>query len=178
MTTLTVIYGRSTGHVLAAVTRREPPAADEDPAGLVGSGLPLRSVGLLTPPDMITVPADRLATAVVESDTVLEAPRQYQVVEVKQNDQKKHELRQFKTGTVSITLTATGAKLSYPTPVDTVPHPVLVILEQAGPPKILSGSIPANTREVTLLATLPAGSTWRTLTLVSGFELHAEEKTV
>lgn len=177
MTTLTVIYARSTGHVLAAVTRREPPAGDEDPAGLVGSGLPLRSVGLPTPPDMITVPADRLASAVVESDTVLEDPRQYQVVEVKQND-KKHELQQVKPGTVKITLTATGAKLSYPGGVDTVPHPVLVVLEQAGPPKILSGSIPALSSTVTLLATLPAGSTWRTLTLVSGFALHAEEQTV
>jgi hypothetical protein len=180
MTTLTAIHVRDTGHVLAAVTRSAPPTEGHEPAAiLVGGGLPLRSVGL-SPPDVITVPADRLATATVDTEAVLEDPRRYGVIQVEQNGDKKNEVQQLKSeaaNRVAITLTATGAQVSYPGTVDTVAHAVLVIMEQAGPPKILSGSIPANASTVTLLTTLPAGS-WRTLTLVSGFVLHAVEQTV
>lgn len=47
MTKLTVVYLSDTGHVLAALTRADPPTGTEQVSALVGTGLPVRFIGNL-----------------------------------------------------------------------------------------------------------------------------------
>ncbi|HJY95653.1 MAG TPA: hypothetical protein VJ371_11910 [Streptosporangiaceae bacterium] len=45
MTKVTVVYLKDTGHVLAALTRANPPQGTEQVSALVGTGLPVRFIG-------------------------------------------------------------------------------------------------------------------------------------
>jgi len=78
---------------------------------------------------------------------------------------------------VDINLNPTGAKVTHTGGVG-VQLAVLVVMEQNGPQRLLSGVIPATTTEVTLAASFTSGEKWRTVTFVHGFTPHAEEVTV
>ena len=52
MSKLTVVYLKDTGHVLAALTRADPPAAGEPVGALVDKGLPVSAIDG-TPADVI-----------------------------------------------------------------------------------------------------------------------------
>ena len=47
MTKLTAVYLTKTLHVLAALTRTDPPQGDEPVSALIGTGLPVRFIGQL-----------------------------------------------------------------------------------------------------------------------------------
>ena len=65
MTKLTVVYLADTGHVLAALTRADPPPqGTEQVSAFVGTGLPVRFIGDL--PADATIAAQYLAVATVD----------------------------------------------------------------------------------------------------------------
>jgi hypothetical protein len=179
MTTFTVIHVQDTGNVLAAVSLAAPPEPAPPVGDLVGAGLPLRLLGLPAP-DAITVPADRLATVTVDNDAAAENPRASGVVELVQNGEKRHKLELLKDSTTSVDtdLDSTGAKVRYTGTAAGAELAVLVVMEQSGPQKLLSGVIPATAQQVTLPGTFTSGEQWRTLTFVHGFTPSAEVVTV
>jgi hypothetical protein len=63
MSKLTVVFLKDTGHVLAALTRADPPASAEAVSALVNKGLPVSAVDG-TPADVI-LPAASLAAVTV-----------------------------------------------------------------------------------------------------------------
>jgi hypothetical protein len=80
MSKLTVVYLNDTGHVLAALTRVDPPQGTEQVGALVGTGLPVSSVGGLAAD--FTVPVQDLAPATVDDQLeVLLNPQGFQVVQ-------------------------------------------------------------------------------------------------
>ena len=79
MSKLTVVYLKDTGHVLAALTRADPPQGTEPVSALVGTGLPVRFVG--RPPADVTVPAEDLAAVTVDDQPeVVISPQSFQVI--------------------------------------------------------------------------------------------------
>ncbi len=81
MSKLTVVYLKDTGHVLAALTRADPPQGDEPVTALVGTGLPVSSIGGLAT-DVI-LPVANLAAVTVDDNQpeVLINPQNFQVVQ-------------------------------------------------------------------------------------------------
>jgi hypothetical protein len=80
MTKLTVVFLKDTGHVLAALTRADPPAAGEQVSAFVDTGLPVAAIGG-TPSD-VTVPVANLdAITVDDLPKVLLSPQGFQVVQ-------------------------------------------------------------------------------------------------
>jgi hypothetical protein len=80
MSKLTVVFLKDTGHVLAALTRADPPAADEPVSALVDTGLPVAVIDG-TPAD-VTVPVAMLdAVTVDDQPEVLFNPQDFQVVQ-------------------------------------------------------------------------------------------------
>jgi hypothetical protein len=181
MTKLIVVQARQTGHVLAAVTQTAVrQASQQTVAEVVGSRLPVLVASPRPTVATVTVPADQLAVTTVDpDDKVLEDPSSYEVVEVQQGTVTVQVLQVLGGGAriVTTTITSAGATVSYPLPADNVAHRVLLVLEQLGPPKLLSGSIPAGARQAVLPIALDPGK-WRTLTLVGGFRPRASELTV
>jgi hypothetical protein len=80
MSKLTVVFLKDTGHVLAALTRADPPAANEPVGALVDTGLPVIVING-TPTD-VTVPVAMLdAVTVDDQPEVLFNPQDFQVVQ-------------------------------------------------------------------------------------------------
>ena len=80
MSKLTVVYLQDTGHVLAALTRANPPAGAEPVSALVGTGLPVSFVGGLALG--VSFPAQDLAAVTVDDrPDVVVTPQNYQVVQ-------------------------------------------------------------------------------------------------
>jgi len=80
MSKLTVVFLKDTGHVLAALTRADPPTATESASDLVGAGVAVGPVGGTSA--AITIPAAMLDTATVDDqpEVVLD-PLGFQVVQ-------------------------------------------------------------------------------------------------
>jgi len=80
MSALTVVFLKDTGHVLAALTRADPPAAGEPVSALVDTGLPLAVIDG-TPTD-VTLPVANLdAVTVDDQPEVLLNPQGFQVIQ-------------------------------------------------------------------------------------------------
>jgi hypothetical protein len=78
MIKLTVVYLNSTGHVLAALTRADPPQGTEQASALVGTGLLVRFIGSL--PADATVSAQDLAVVTVDDQSgVVISPQSFMV---------------------------------------------------------------------------------------------------
>ena len=78
MTKLTVVYLKDTGHVLAALTRANPPQGTEHVSALVGTGLPVRFIGRFQAD--ATVPAQDLDLATVDDQPgVVASPQSFKV---------------------------------------------------------------------------------------------------
>ena len=80
MSKLTVVFLKDTGHVLAALTRADPPAAGEQVSALVGTGLPMGAIDG-TSADVIVPVANLDAVTVDDQPEVLLDPQGFQVVE-------------------------------------------------------------------------------------------------
>ena len=80
MSKLTVVFLKDTGHVLAGLTRADPPAATEPASALIGAGFTLGPVdGAST---AITIPAAMLAAVTVDDQPgVVLDPLGFQVIE-------------------------------------------------------------------------------------------------
>jgi hypothetical protein len=80
MSKLTVVYLKDTGHVLAALTRADPPAAAEAVRALTGAGLPIGPIDGASA--AITIPAAMLhAVTVDDQPGATLDPLGFQVVE-------------------------------------------------------------------------------------------------
>lgn len=80
MSKLTVVFLKDTEHVLAALTRADPPAAGEQVSALVGTGLPIGAIDG-TSADVIVPVAMLDAVTVDDQPEVLLDPQGFQVVE-------------------------------------------------------------------------------------------------
>jgi hypothetical protein len=84
MTKLTVVFLKDSGHVLAALTRADPPAANEPVSALVETGLPLAVID--GAPADVTFPVANLdAVTVDDQPEVLLDPQGFQVIQDPQN---------------------------------------------------------------------------------------------
>ena len=66
MSKLTVVYLKTTGHVLAALTRAAPPEGDEPVTALVGTSLTVRASDRRWP--MLPFPLELLAAVTVDDN--------------------------------------------------------------------------------------------------------------
>lgn len=80
MSKLTVVFLKDTEHVLAALTRADPPAIGEQVGALVGTGLPIGAIDG-TSADVIVPVANLDAVTVDDQPEVLLDPQGFQVVE-------------------------------------------------------------------------------------------------
>ena len=115
MTRFTVIYLKATGHVLAALTRADPPADAEPVTALVGGGLPVSRIGAAAAD--ITVPANVLAAVTIDDDqpNVMTSPQAFQVAP---DPQGLHPPKVQTVASSSPALTislAAGARVALPT---------------------------------------------------------------
>jgi hypothetical protein len=80
MSALTVVFLKDTGHVLAALTRADPPAPGEPVGALVDTGLPLATIDGTTTD--VTIPVGNLdAVTVDDQPEVLLNPQGFQVIQ-------------------------------------------------------------------------------------------------
>jgi hypothetical protein len=163
MSKLTVVYLKDTGHVLAALTRADPPAAAEPASALVNKGLPLSAVDV-TAAD-ITVPVANLASVTVDDDQpeVLTSPQNFQVVQDPQGQappQIKNVGVQGSTVSVAIDHTS-GATVTVTNVPSATSLPAVVVLQ-----KVTSPSLPP-----TILApvTITVGSSGTVVSDQTGF---------
>ena len=139
MSKLTVVYLKDTGHVLAALTRADPPTAAEPVDAFVSKGLPVSSVDV-TAAD-ITVPVTNLASVTVADDQpeVLTSPQSFQVVQDPQGQAPPQVKNVGVLGsTVSVALDHTsGATVTVTNVPSATSLPAVVVLQ-----KITSPSLP------------------------------------
>ncbi len=139
MSKLTVVYLKDTGHVLAALTRADPPTAGEPIGALVNKGLPVSAVD--TTAADITVPVANLAAATVADDQpeVLINPQNFQVVQDPQGQAPPRVKNVGVQGsTVSVALHhASGATVTVTNVPSATSLPAVVVLQ-----KIMSPSLP------------------------------------
>ena len=135
MSKLTVVYLKDTGHVLAALTRADPPTAGEPVGALVNNGLPVSAVGV-TAADF-TVPVKDLAILTVDDDQpgVLTDPQNFEVAQDPQT-----QTLQVKTGGVpgsSVTFAIdgnTGASVTVTSVFTATSLPTVVVLQKVTSP--------------------------------------------
>ncbi len=143
MSTITIVNLTDTGHVLAALTRADPPTGDEPVTALVGAGLPVR--GIDTAAADIILPAANLAAATVDFDhpeQVLLNPQNFQVVQDPQTgDRTLQNIGVQAQVTVNISA-ALGATVKVTNVQSAISLPALVVLQKVTspslPPTILS----------------------------------------
>ena len=138
MSKLTVVYLKDTGHVLAALTRADPPAGDEPVSALVGTGLPVSAIAAAAAD--ITVPAQNLATVTVADDQpeVLINPQNFQVVQDPQGQVAPQISNVGVPGsTVTLTLdTAAGATVTVTNVPSATSLPAVVVLQKVTSPSL------------------------------------------
>jgi hypothetical protein len=162
MSKLTVVYLKDTGHVLAALTRADPPAAAEPVGGLVNKALPMSAVDM-TAAD-ITVPVANLASVTVDDTLpeVLTSPQNFQVVQDQQTQAVRVKNFGVGGGTVSVALDhASGATVTVTSVPSATSLPAVVVFQ-----KITSPSLP-----LTILApvTITVGSSGTVVCDQTGF---------
>ena len=137
MSKLTVVYLKDTGHVLAALSRADPPEGDEPVGALVGTGLPVSFID--RPPAGVTLPArDLLAAVTVDDDQpeVLINPQNFQVVQDPQGKAAPQVTSFADTGSqVGLTIdTSSGAKVTVADGPSGTQLPAVVVLQKATSP--------------------------------------------
>ncbi len=155
MSKLTVVYLKDTGHVLAALTRADPPPGDEPVTALVGGGLPVSAVG--AKPADFTMPAKDLDTLTVDDDRpeVLIDPQKFQVVKDPQGlAPPTVTYVGVQGGSVSLNLdTASGATVTVTDVSSATSLPAVVVLQ-----KVTSPSLPPTVLAPVTVAVGPAGT--------------------
>jgi len=182
MTKLTVVQLKDTGHVLAALTRADPPQGTEPVGALVGVGLPVSSVDGVTAD--FTVPAQDLAPVTVDDQPeVLLNPQGFLVVQDPQG-QAPQVTNVSASGQVAFAISASsGASVTVSNVTSATKLPVVVVLQN-----VTSSQAPAILPTVTAAvgaATAVSGKTgfvtgdkWKTYAFVQGLSPTAEEVTV
>jgi hypothetical protein len=184
MSKLTVVYLKDTGHVLAALTRANPPAAAEPVSALVGTGLPVSFMGGLSLD--VSFPAQDLAAVTVDDrpDVVI-APQDYQVVQDPQSQAppqvndlgSPHQVTFAITASAGATVAVANARLparvvlqkaTSATSAPTVSAPTVVSQVDIGP----GSTVVAGPSGFT------AGDTWNMYVLVQGLAPTAGKVTV
>jgi hypothetical protein len=137
MSKLTVVYLKTTGHVLAALTRADPPEGDEPVTALVGSSLTASAIGTVAAD--VAFPASVLAAVTVDDDQpdVLINPQNFQVVEDPQG-QAPPQVKNFGVpGIVVLSLsTAAGAKVTVTNVPSSTSLPAVVVLQKVTSPSL------------------------------------------
>lgn len=186
MTALTVVYLKSTGHVLAAVTRAVPPEAGEPLKALVGAHLLWRGIGLISAD--VAFPAHLLAAATVDDKwpdvarsgsplaTPLIDPQLFQVVEDPQN-KTPPKVTKFPTaiGDPAATL-AFNATPDLTVTLTNVPSaaslPAVVVLQQimtsAQPGHILTKIVPGGTSATVVATGFHTSEKWSAFAFIKG----------
>jgi hypothetical protein len=144
MSKLTVVYLKDTGHVLAALTRADPPAGDEPVSALIGADLPLSAIDGTPAP--VTLPAHPLAAVTVDDDQpdVLINPQNFQVVLDPQGQRPPQVKDVGHTGQVDLNITPSGATVTVTNVTSATSLPAVVVLQKvpssppSGPPNLLS----------------------------------------
>lgn len=143
MSKLTVVYLADTGHVLAALTRADPPAAAEPVGALVNKGLPVSAVDA-TAAD-ITVPVANLASVTVDDTQpdVLVNPQNFQVVQDQQTQKPQVKNVGVAGSTVGMALDhGSGATVTVTNVPTATSLPAVVVLQKVTspglPPTILA----------------------------------------
>ena len=138
MSKLTVVFLKDTGHVLAALTRADPPASAEPVSALVNKGLPVSAVDG-TPADVI-LPAANLAAVTVADDQpeVLINPQNFQVIQDPQG-QAPPQVKNVGVPGSTITLTldaASGATVTVTGMPSATSLPAVVVLQKVTSPSL------------------------------------------
>jgi hypothetical protein len=162
MSKLTVVYLIDTGHVLAALTRADPPTAAEPVGALVNKGLPMSAV-YVTAAD-ITVPVANLASVTVDDTLpeVLTSPQNFQVVRDQQTQAVQVKNFGVGGGVVAMALDhASGATVTVTNVPSATSLPAVMVFQ-----KVTSPSLPP-----TILApvTITVGSSGTLVSDQTGF---------
>jgi hypothetical protein len=189
MSALTVVYLKTTGHVLAALTRAAPPEGAEQVNAFVGANLPVRGIG--TTPADFAFPANLLDAVTLDDSLPLAVidPQAFQVVQDPQ-DKTHPKVTQF-LGTASapattLSLDATsGATVTVKNVPPTTSLQAVVILQKVTapaqaatiyPPVTVTGD--PNGTVVDSKAGFAAGETWNFYALVQGTPPSSLSKTL
>lgn len=142
MSKLTVVYLKNTGHVLAALTRADPPAGDEPVSALVGAGLPVSAINAA--PADVTMPAQDLAAVTVDDDQpeALINPQNFQVVPDPQGQRPPQVKNIGSAGQVVLSVTTSGAKVTVTNVPSATALPAVVVLQKVTSPSVAPGIIP------------------------------------
>lgn len=183
MSKLTAVYLNDTGHVLAALTRADPPQGTEQVSALVGTGLPVSSVGAL--PVDFTVPARDLAPVTVDDQPeVLLNPQGFQVAQDPQS-QAPQVTNVSTSGQVAFAISASsGASVTVSNVTSATKLPVVVVLQNVTRPNLAATVLPTVT--VTVGTATPVsgktgfvtGDKWNMYAFVQGLSPTAAEVTV
>jgi hypothetical protein len=166
MSELTVVYLKDTGHVLAALTRADPPAGAEPVSDLVNKGLPVSTIDG-TPADVILA-ATYLAAVTIDDDQpeVLINPQNFQVIQDPQGQAPPRVKNVGVPGsTVTLTLSAaSGATVTVTGVPSATSLPAVVVLQKVTSPSLAP----------TILApvTVPIGSGGTVVSDQTGFAVH------
>lgn len=173
MNKLTVVYLKDTGNVLAALTRADPPAADEPVTALVGTSLPVSAFDKATAG--ITLPVQDLAAVTVDDQPeVVVSPQGYQVI---QDPQGALQVKSASPpGQVTLAITTTGGA----TVTVSNASPAMVVLQKvttsSPPPTILSPvTVGPGSTTVFSKTIFAAHETWNMYAFVQGLHPAAEQ---
>jgi hypothetical protein len=173
--TVTVVYESGTGHVLGALSVAGSGGAP-DPAGLVGDGLPARAVlGDRTVVD-VTVPAERLRTAVVEETPGLLADPYAFGVELVGGEPRSRLLRLAPWRDGTVTVNGDGVHVSLEREVPEGTKLLVVIATEDGPVAEFPVPMPTGGK-ADLDVSLDLGG-YGVLTLVAGYAGRVDARTV
>jgi len=185
MTKLTVVQLKDTGHVLAALTRADPPQGTEQASTLVGAGLPLSSVGGVAAD--FTVPAQDLAPVTVDDQPeVLINPQGFQVVQDPQG-QAPPQVKNVGVPGSSVDLTiaaSSGAAVKVTGVSSATTLQAVVVLQNVTTPNLAATILPTVT--VTIGTATPVsgktgfvtGDKWNVYAFVQSLSPAANEVTV
>jgi len=179
MTKLTAVYLTKTLHVLAALTRTDPPQGDEPVSALIGTGLPVRFIGQL-PVNVTFHATDLSAVTVDDQPDVLVNRQNYQVAP----DPKTQALQVTAVGPTNLVtpaiVSASSAtiQVALPTPV-----PAIVVLQQltpVSPPPFIKSllTIPFVPTPVLGASAFAPGDVWNMYVLVLGLPPVSQKFTV
>lgn len=185
MTKITVVQLKDTGHVLAALTRADPPQGTEQADALVGAGLRVSAAGGLAAD--FTVPAQDLTLVTVDGQPeVLLNPQGYQVVPDPQG-QAPAQVKNVGVPGSSVIPTigaGAGAEVKVTGVSSATTLQVVVVLQNATTPNQAPIVLPAVTATVGA-ATAVSGKTgfvtgdkWNVYAFVQGLSPTAVEVTV
>lgn len=177
MSKLTVVYLKDAGHVLAALTRADPPQQAEPASALVGIGLPVRFIDNL--PADVTLPAQDLATVTVDDQPeVVVGPQGFQVVQDSQGQPQVTNVGAASHVTLAID-TSAGATVT----LSNATLPAMVVLQKVAspslPPTIVSPVTVGPGGTVVLgKAGFTTGQKWNMYLFVQGLQPVAQQITI